>query len=204
MKQKITRLQRWLDRLAAACESRKWKSAVAEADCLSAELKQVREELWEEAEAENVKVPLSVRAGNMVFSGAKSFAVAIIIICLTTLPIAVESGIPSMSASLPSVSAGRSEEFAIVTSEEKELLTMLRRSLNDSNVAVRAAEIRSPDSKRAFSSVPVQKRANAPAASAQARPKAENNKIKPEDLLTLVQIGEKSLRGGEPAIKIVN
>lgn len=204
MKQKITRLQRWLDRLAAACESRKWNSAVAEADCLSAELKQVREELWEEAEAENVKVPLSVRAGNMVFSGAKSFAVAIIIICLTTLPIAVESGIPSMSASLPSVSAGRSEEFAIVTSEEKELLTMLRRSLNDSNVAVRAAEIRSPDSKRAFSSVPVQKRVNAPAAPAQARPKAENNKIKPEDLLTLVQIGEKSLRGGEPAIKIVN
>ncbi|WP_281681255.1 hypothetical protein [Synergistes jonesii] len=204
MKQKITRLQRWLDRLAAACESRKWKSAVAEADCLSAELKQVREELWEEAEAENVKIPLSVRAGNMVFSGAKSFAVAIIIICLTTLPIAVESGIPSMSASLPSVSAGRSEEFAIVTSEEKELLTMLRRSLNDSNVAVRAAEIRSPDSKRAFSSVPVQKRANAPAAPAQARPKAENNKIKPEDLLTLVQIGEKSLRGGEPAVKIVN
>lgn len=204
MKQKITRLQRWLDRLAAACESRKWKSAVAEADYLSAELKQVREELWEEAEAENVKIPLSVRAGNMVFSGAKSFAVAIIIICLTTLPIAVESGIPSMSASLPSVSAGRSEEFAIVTSEEKELLTMLRRSLNDSNVAVRAAEIRSPDSKRAFSSVPVQKRANTPAAPAQARPKAENNKIKPEDLLTLVQIGEKSLRGGEPAIKIVN
>ena len=81
---------------------------------------------------------------------------------------------------------------------------MLRRSLNDSNVAVRAAEIRSPDSKRAFSSVPVQKRANTPAAPAQARPKAENNKIKPEDLLTLVQIGEKSLRGGEPAIKIVN
>ncbi|MDY2985842.1 MAG: hypothetical protein SOR75_10990 [Synergistes jonesii] len=204
MKQKITRLQRWLDRLAAACESRKWNSAVAEADCLSAELKQVREELWEEAEAENVKIPLSVRAGNMVFSGAKSFAVAIIIICLTTLPIAVESGIPSMSASLPSVSAGRSEEFAIVTSEEKELLTMLRRSLNDSNVAVRAAEIRSPDSKRAFSSVPVQKRANAPTAPAQAGLKAENNKIKPEDLLTLVQIGEKSLRGGEPAIKIVN
>ena len=30
------------------------------------------------------------------------------------------------------------------------------------------------------------------------------NKIKAEDLLTLIQIGEKSLRGSEPAIKIVN
>ena len=50
MKQKTARLQRWLDRLTAACENHKWKSAVAEADCLSAELKQVREELWDQAE----------------------------------------------------------------------------------------------------------------------------------------------------------
>ena len=50
MTNKTARLQRWLDRLTAACENKKWKSAVAGADRLSAELRMVRDELWEKAE----------------------------------------------------------------------------------------------------------------------------------------------------------
>lgn len=209
MKHKTIRLQRWLDRLTAACDSRRWNSAVAEADCLSAELKQVREELWKEAENEAVRTPLSVRAGGAVFCGARSFAIALLIICLTTIPIAVESGRPSspLPQTFSSVPAGRQEEFAIVTAEEKELITMLRRSLNDSNAAVRAAAVRPQSPKKTSVSVPVVKAAvrEMPSVSApvqQAR--KPENKIKTEELLTLIQIGEKSLRGGASAIKIIN
>lgn len=210
MKQKTIRLQRWLDRLTAACDSRRWKSAVAEADCLSAELKQVREELWKEAENETVKTPFSVRAGDAVFFGARSVVIALLIICLTTIPISVESGklSPSVPRTFSSVPAGNYGEFAIVTTEEKELITMLRRSLNDSNVAaVRAAEVRPQAPKKA--PVPAVRAAvrelpaKVPVQQAQVPQKPEN-RIKTEELLTLIQIGEKNLRGGEPAIRIIN
>ena len=212
MTQKTKRLQRWLDRLTAACDSRRWGSAVAEADCLSAELKQVREELWKEAEKETVRTPFSVRAGGAVFCGARSVAIALLIICLTTIPIAVESGKPAPSAqrAFSSVPAGRGGEFAIVTTEEKELITMLRKSLNDSNIAVRASEVRPHTPKKAaVTAVKAAVRevpAAAPVMQAQkpVKPQKQENTIKTEELLTLIQIGEKSLRGGEPAIRIIN
>ena len=45
MKKKISRIQRWLDRLSTACETGRWDSALVEADCLSAEVREIREDL---------------------------------------------------------------------------------------------------------------------------------------------------------------
>lgn len=204
MKQKMARLQRWLDRLTAACENHKWKSAAAEADCLSAELKQVREELWDQAENEFAPQPAYLRFRSCASFSVKSLGIAIIIICFSTFPIAVESGSPQRVAALSTGAEGNFEEFTLVTAEEKELLRLLRKNLNESNIAVRAAEMKSPGLKKNFTA----KAAEKPAAQIPAeRPTVKRrgeNKIKAEDLLTLIQIGEKSLRGSEPAIKIVN
>lgn len=148
MKQKTARLQRWLDRLTAACENHKWKSAVAEADCLSAELKQVREELWDQAENEAAPRPAFFRLRRYASFVAKSFGIAIVIICLSTFHIAVESGNPQRVAALATGAESHFEEFALVTTEEKELLQLLRKNLNESNIAIKTAEEKSPGLKK--------------------------------------------------------
>ena len=201
MTQKTARLQRWLDRLTAACENKKWKSAVAEADCLSAELCSVREELWEKAE-ESVEPKRSFNFRTCAFLGARSFGIAIVIVCLCTFPIAVESGRPHSVAALPATEEkNKFEEITFVTAEEKELLQMLRAELKESNVAVRSAEKEKPAAQRKLTAKIVERQiTDVPEKAAAARPE----RIKPEELLTLIQIGEKSLRGDTPAIKIIN
>lgn len=200
MTNKTARLQRWLDRLTAACENKKWKSAVAEADCLSAELRLVREELWEKAE-ESVEPKRSFNFRTCASFGARSFGIAMAIVCLCTFPIAVESGKPQNIAALPTGAENKFEEFTLVTAEEKELLQMLRANLKESNVAIRKAEKEAPAVKRKLTARMVERQITDVPEKA---PAQRTDRIKPEELLTLIQIGEKSLRGDTPAIKIIN
>ena len=200
MTNKTARLQRWLDRLTAACENKKWKSAVAEADCLSAELRMVRDELWEKAE-ESVEPKRSFNFRTCASFGARSFSIAMAIVCLCTFPIAVESGKPQNIAALPTGAENKFEEFTLVTAEEKELLQMLRANLKESNVAIRKAEKEAPAAKRKLTARMVERQiTDVP----EKVPAQRADRIKPEELLTLIQIGEKSLRGDTPAIKIIN
>ena len=200
MTNKTARLQRWLDRLTAACENKKWKSAVAEADCLSAELRIVRDELWEKAE-ESVEPKRSFNFRTCASFGARSFGIAMAIVCLCTFPIAVESGKPQNIAALPTGAENKFEEFTLVTAEEKELLQMLRANLKESNVAIRKAEKEAPAVKRKLTARMVERQITDVPEKA---PAQRTDRIKPEELLTLIQIGEKSLRGDTPAIKIIN
>ena len=133
--------------MTAACENKKWKSAVAEADCLSAELRLVREELWEKAE-ESAAPKRSFSFRTCASFGARSFGIAMAIVCLCTFPIAVESGRPQNIAALPTGAENKFEEFTLVTAEEKELLQMLRANLKESNEAVRTAEKEAQSAKR--------------------------------------------------------
>lgn len=200
MTNKTARLQRWLDRLTAACENKKWKSAVAEADCLSAELRMVRDELWEKAE-ESVEPKRSFNFRTCASFGARSFGIAMAIVCLCTFPIAVESGKPQNIAALPTGAENKFEEFTLVTAEEKELLQMLRANLKESNVAIRKAEKEAPAAKRKLTARIAERQITDVPEKA---PAQRTDRIKPEELLTLIQIGEKSLRGDTPAIKIIN
>ena len=200
MTNKTARLQRWLDRLTAACENKKWKSAVAEADCLSAELRMVRDELWEKAE-ESVEPKRSFNFRTCASFGARSFGIAMAIVCLCTFPIAVESGKPQNIAALPTGAENKFEEFTLITAEEKELLQMLRANLKESNVAIRKAEKEAPAAKRKLTARMVERQITDVPEKA---PAQRTDRIKPEELLTLIQIGEKSLRGDTPAIKIIN
>ena len=93
MVNKISRLQRWLDRLGAACDSKHWDAAVVEADCLSAEVREVRDELWKLAmEEPSAAGRIFSREG--VAMSFKSVVIAMLIVMFSTLPIAVESEKP--------------------------------------------------------------------------------------------------------------
>lgn len=160
----------------------------------------VRDELWEKAE-ESVEPKRSFNFRTCASFGVRSFGIAMAIVCLCTFPIAVESGKPQNIAALPTGAENKFEEFTLVTAEEKELLQMLRANLKESNVAIRKAEKEAPVAKRKLAARMVERQITDVPEKA---PAQRADRIKPEELLTLIQIGEKSLRGDTPAIKIIN
>lgn len=210
MKNKITRLQRWLDRLGAACDSKRWDSAAVEADCLSAEVREVRDELWKLAAAEPSASPrIFSREG--VRMSLKSAAIAIVIVMFSTLPIAVESEKPWNLAANTAKKEVPAEHLSWVTDDEDNLLQVLRSGLNANNpsanmaanpgfaqppAAAKKTAAREPGLKKTVKPAPVKN------LSAAKQNKTEPT-LAPEDMLALIQAGEKALRGGEPAIKVI-
>lgn len=205
MKKKISRIQRWLDRLSTACETGRWDSALVEADCLSAEVREIREDLTEKLENGNVATAYIFSRSTVAMS-IKSVGIALFIVLVSTIPLAVESERPSaaQSASAPVQTSGR-EMLAWVTREEDELIRILRADLSGQN-----AELIQPE--KVFS-VPTKKRTSVQGKNENIVvseipalrniPVRSEAGISAEDLLALVQIGEKAIRGDAPAIRVI-
>lgn len=188
----VKRLQRWLDRLSEAIEHKKWALAVAETDCLSAELRIVREELCEKAELSDDKTYKPKK----IMSCVKIAGTAMLIICLCSIPISVESGTPRNIAALPT--GIDNIEFTLVSAEEKELLQMLRANLRDSNIGIVQAD--KPETTHIARRTGARKMTPTRVVSE----KPAEFTINPVDMLTLIQIGERSLRGTDTGgIKII-
>ncbi len=200
MRRKIKRLQRWLDRLSSACESSCWDSALIEADCLSAEIRDFREELW-------TMLQDSACSGSCVFNRSRlvmsfrSVCIALLIVMLSTIPIGLGSDKPVALVSTAKNSQSDVETLNWVTGEEMELLRTLR------------VELSSKNSQSGFaSSAPVAKVAKKtvekPIIVDTISKKTERNvpsnaTIAPEYLLSLIQVGEKALRTEAPTIKVL-
>jgi hypothetical protein len=205
MKKKISRIQRWLDRLSTACETGRWDSALVEADCLSAEVREIREDLTRKLENAN-SATTYIFSRSTVAMSIKSVGIALFIVLVSTIPLAVESERPRSAqiASGPVQSSGR-EMLAWVTREEDELIRTLRADLSGQN-----AEL---DKQEKVFSVPAKKRASVRGSNESIvvseipalrnMPVRSEAGISAEDLLALVQIGEKALRGDAPAIKVI-
>lgn len=202
MKRKIARLQRWLDRFSAACESRRWDSAIVEADCLSAEVREIREELWDMLEnGETAKQGIFSR--NAVTMSLRSVVIALFIILVSTMPLAVEADKPLTAAVATAPADSGSEHLSWVTEEEDQLLEALRADLNNNNTsAIMFAASPAPSAakntgaKKTLPAVRPETRKSTQGAVSDAG-------LDAEDLLALIQIGERALRGGDPVIKVI-
>jgi hypothetical protein len=205
MKKKISRIQRWLDRLSTACETGRWDSALVEADCLSAEVREIREDLTLKLENDHAAAR-GILSRSAVTMSIKSVGIALFIVMVSTLPLAVESERPRTAQNVSKPAQSNGEEILTwVTREEEELIRTLRADLSGQNAG-------SAKTEKVFS-VPVKKRTAAEAKKENAMvsemPFALNTQVRsetlisPEDLLALLQIGEKALRGDAPAIKVI-
>ena len=136
----------------------------------------------------------------------KSVGIALFIVMVSTLPLAVESERPRTAQNVSKPAQSNGEEILTwVTREEEELIRTLRADLSGQNAG-------SAKTEKVFS-VPVKKRTAAEAKKENAMvsemPFALNTQVRsetlisPEDLLALLQIGEKALRGDAPAIKVI-
>ena len=205
MKKKISRIQRWLDRLSTACETGRWDSALVEADCLSAEVREIREDLTLKLENDHAAAR-GILSRSAVTMSIKSVGIALFIVMVSTLPLAVESERPRTAQNVSKPAQSNGEEILTwVTREEEELIRTLRADLSGQNAG-------SAKTEKVFS-VPVKKKTAAEAKKENAMvsemPFALNTQVRsetlisPEDLLALLQIGEKALRGDAPAIKVI-
>ena len=204
MKKNIDRIQRWLNRLSGACELEKWDSALFEADCLSAEVSKTRDEIWCAAQDEYTarKAPVNRRT---VYLAARSAGVAMLIVFAASLPAAVEADRPWTAAHQTRTVYVKEDRLSWVTPEEEELLLVLRAeaaraSVNAAEAAAKTQHARTAQVKKAPSR---QVTASVNAASDtidRKQPQGVTN----EDLLALIQIGEKALRVSSPAITVIS
>lgn len=195
MNKKTARLQRWLDRLSVACDSRRWDSAVVEADCLSAEVRELRDDLWKMA-VESPAPHARIFSRSAVTMTLRSAAIAMLIVMASTLPIAVEADRPWSAPTVATKAEKETEHLGWVTQEEEELLHVLRTELNSAKPAAASAVKPAPARRNVAKQTPPAQLESAPR-------KSSGADIRPEDLLSLIQAGEKALRGGEPAIRVI-
>lgn len=226
LNKRLSRIDRWLRRCAVACRCGSWNSALMEIECMEAEARGVREELWDIAarEAEGrIRRPLRVR----FFAAARTIGLALVMVMLIGFPLSVDQDAPAGG-----FGAG-GNSVAVLTSTEGDILEALRASLSDRNADRvvltfdRARDEDAEDPPRGAASATAQ-----PAGKGGLRPRgAQNAKgVKPEnqgepsaavtpaktsagreepeepsveEVISLIQVGQRALRVSEPAVKIV-
>ena len=194
MEKKIARISRWLDRCARACSARSWKNALLDMECAKAELEEARSELWVRAE----------RDGDTAPSAGK----AVRVLCVSSLSILLLLSVAAPIALQPAFFQGIAVQPALewVTSDEKALLSALRKNLSEANLAG-LSEVSSPSpivgdmAARSRETMgreinPWTDKKSVPFAKQQTDRNGEMDSI-----LALVQLGRNALRGTESPIR---
>jgi len=197
LEKRLKRVQRWIDRCVAACRCKAWNSALAELECARAELDSASREIWELAEGSTTE---SRNGWNPLPRGSlvPVLAVTLFILLLAGAPTSTESFNPSRPvASEP----GPLVEW--VTADEKALLDNLRKSLAGGAAAASASPSASLVRSVNKGGITSQARPAAPPKqeAAPVSPRVETP-VQPEDLLSLIQVGQRALRPDGEGLKI--
>ncbi|MDR1134021.1 MAG: hypothetical protein LBL05_07635 [Synergistaceae bacterium] len=202
----IKRVERWLKRCVAACRCGSWSDALSEAECLEAETKGLCEKLWraagdEAAGAEKIKV------GAFVFSLLKVSTLAMAMVLTAVLPISTDTGPILRDAAYAPMS------FELLTSEESDIIDALRASLSSGNrgAAVLTAETPKKTVPAAETKSGAAMAAEAVPAPAEAVASVQADEViiadsprrpSADEVISLIQVGQRALRASEPGIKI--
>jgi hypothetical protein len=204
----LKRVERWLMRCVAACRGGSWCDALSEAECLEAEAKGLREKLWLAAEDEAAGAD-RIKAGARFFLLLKVVTLALVMVLTAVLPISTDIG------PMPLDTAYAPETFEFLTSEESDIINALRKSLSSGN---RGASALADLPKEAAPVVAVKSGA---AMASEKEPAAEEVKASPQEaaeevkmtvdsirrlsadeVIALIQVGQRALRVSEPGIKV--
>jgi len=210
VEKKIKKIQRWLERCLIACRSGSWENALAEMECANAEMKTARRSLW--MIVANKEKHRDTVMSSLGFGLVKASILAVVLLFMSAVPLS-RINLASFRLELDDKEQ-RKLEF--VNLEEKSLLRALRKSLSDngfretafideesSNMISGNATSMHTDDTEGTMYRPVEK-AGFPTVSMEQK-EADNPRVAmldAEKLITLVQIGERTLRESEPGIRI--
>lgn len=174
-----------------------------EVECLEAEVRSAREQIWENATQE--VTPLVTRANHFP-NVVRVSVIAAIMFFSTVFPLSLESD-RAMIAQVPAEKGA----YTWVTFDEGRLLEALRRDLSESNVGrVPQLEVKKsavvpsiPDqSQKVVKNLPRTVEQKGMAVNVQ-RNEPPRDEIAIEDVLSLMQVGQKALEKGKTAIEVV-
>jgi hypothetical protein len=187
-----------------------------EMECMEAESKGLELELWRLSE-EEASAGSSVRFGQRALSCLKITSLAMVIVLAAVIPLATEreTGLADFAAPAGTVS--------LLTSTEKDIIDALRQSLSNANrgrilMTVEIPEPAAPNPSERGAAAAAERPASAPAVRAVAKvddpgPPAPEVSAPPEvaaqvrpsadEVISLIQVGQRALRVSEPAITIM-
>lgn len=226
VEKKLSRIDRWLKRCAAACRCGSWNSALLEIECMEAETKGFREELWSIAAREavgQVRRPLREK----LFSSLRVVALASVMVMAIGFPLSMDQDAPFRGFSNNSV--------ALLTSTESDILDALRESLSNQNASRVILTIERTEGERPekiqrgaaaaedwpdrvpAARIPAVRNVKSPgpenlaraeegkgtAAASPATQVVAAKEPSVEEVISLIQVGQRALRISEPAVKIL-
>lgn len=213
VEKQLSRIQRWLDRCKKACRSRAWGSALAEMECLEAEVRMAQKELWKLASGEE-EGSHPFRRWPLAAQGA---VLALAILLGVALPVSVDSNHPDLSASTSSL-----QVLEWVTPQEAKVLDSLRNVPTNSSrenqgravasvprPVIPASEIRPAEAHVLTPSTSKPRSAAFPQVSSaslqkehQEKSPGSNPSASLEDVISLIQVGQKALHSSSSAVNI--
>jgi hypothetical protein len=201
MERHLKRVEQWFKRCVAACKCGSWSEALIEADCLEAETRGLREELWRAA-AEEGSDRKTHSYGGMIFQALKVGMLAFVIVMTAVIPLSVDP------EARPEIAAAPLESVALLTSAESDIINALRESLSSANNGRVVLTVEIPEKSPA--SVGQRGSAMASEATVEAEEdetaegaEAERRYPSADEVISLIQVGQRVLRVPDSAIRIV-
>lgn len=201
MEKRLKRVQNWIDRCMEACRCKAWTSAIAELECARAELDSAGREIWEAATEEEARSPhRGLRTSKALLLHV--IPVTMMILLLAVGPTSIESFNPSGTLSFET---GPSVEW--ITADERILLDNLRKSLSEG----RSATVAASGQEKASTGTPSTRRTKglSPAEAVESArgpipPFSSQGgvSVATEDLLSLIQVGQRALRPDGEALHV--
>jgi hypothetical protein len=211
---RLKRIERWLKRCVEACRCGAWAEAIMEIGCMEAETREFREELWEKAECEAARIPQR-SLKKTLFCCMKVAALSAVFVLSAGLPLSTEQD--------RAFYGFQPDSIALLTSTESDILNALRETLSNRNTGTVILSIELPESieppvprslgaaaaetempaRRAPAVRIAETAGTAPPEATPAPEPKEQEGPTVEEVLSLIQIGQRALRASEPAVTIM-
>ena len=207
MDRHIKRVEKWLKRCITACKQGSWGDALAEAECLEAETKGLREKLWGAVEHE----VLGTGARSIVYTALKVVVLALAIVFSAVIPASLDSESGVLE------SAPQGESVFILSSTESDIINALRENLSSGNSGRDFVPVEIPEEAPVAEpngSVAMAAERSGPApenivpADAEPAPLVEEEaqvarRPSADEVISLIQVGQRALRSSEPGVTIL-
>jgi hypothetical protein len=193
MEKRIAGIMRWLERCLKSCKAGALESALLDAECARADMDRLRNEIWSKLERRYGEKKTARR----VAMSARVVLGAGIAVLAAATPVALVQEIAAQEEQ-------RQQDSVIlewVTPDERLLLTNLRKHLSENDVLVSIPEPAKVPVK-SLPEIPAVRAVNLPAERIEPEEQKKEKDISYEQIISLVQVGEKAMKDEEPAIKI--
>jgi hypothetical protein len=200
LEKRLKRVQRWIDRCMEACRCKAWNSAIAELECARAELDSASREIWDAA------AETEIRTQPKWLNGSKAVLLHVVPVAILFLFLAVGSTSRESFFSPNPLASEPSPSVEWVTADEKVLLENLRKNLSQNlasdfpEAGVERVAVGRPAAKnRLLNKAEATGQGNAQIPAVFSQPGVS---VAAEDLLSLIQVGQRALRPDGEGLRV--